>query len=717
MRRGDSYPFGALVGQDGLKRALLLGAVDPSLGGVLIRGEKGTAKSTAARALAALLPPLRVAAGCEYRCDPDRPWPDCPHCAEVEGDRPSAEIPAPHVDLPLGATEDRVLGTLDLERMLKDGRSTLKPGLLAEAHRGVLYVDEVNLLADHLVDALLDVAVSGINSVQRDGVAARHPARFLLVGSMNAEEGELRPQLLDRFGLAVEVAAPNEPNLRAEVVRRRLAFEADPAGFAARWAAEDQELGGRVARARAALPGVAVPDGLLTAITRLCVEAGVDGLRADIALYKAARALAALDGRPAARRDDVRDAAELVLPHRRRRQPFQPPGMDPAEIDRLLGPDEPDETNPTPPGRGEANESGEPGPGKNEPNGSGDPPARQNEPNTSGAPGSEREESASPPAGKNEPNGSTTTPPRPNEPDDEPGPTSAPNEPTQGRSGRPDRVLAPGSSGEMPRPAVDPATRVAPGVTPGRHAVRAVAERGVAVRPIRDESPRELAVNATVRSAILRHDPANGMPAIEKGDLHGIERRAEAQALVLFVVDTSGSMGARRRTEAVKAAALDLLGEAYRRRDRVAVVTARGPRAEVALEPTRGVDRAESALRQLPTGGRTPLAHALTLAAELAAAEGRSGPTLAVILTDGRANVPLPGTEGDPWAQALRAASGLAATGTSAVVFDTEEGFGRAGRAAELAAALGADHLPLARFGADEVRGRLDLDPIEGGPR
>lgn len=679
------YPFAALVGQDALKRALLLGAVDPSLGGVLIRGEKGTAKSTAARALADLLPPLRVAVGCPHRCDPGRPWPECPACAEAGADRPTAEVPAPHVDLPLGATEDRVLGTLDLERVLKDGRATLRPGLLAEAHRGVLYVDEVNLLADHLVDALLDAAASGVNAVQRDGVAARHPARFLLVGSMNAEEGELRPQLLDRFGLAVEVAAPAEPGLRAEVVRRRLAFEADPAGFAARWAAEGRALGERVARARAALADVAMPDGLLSALTGLCIAAGVDGLRADIALYKAARALAALDGRAAVRRDDLRAAAEFVLPHRRRRQPFQPPGMDPGELDRLLGPD-PDDA------------------GRNEPN-QPPPPAARNEPNPD-----------QPAPRRNEPNDADPESPQPDPPAATPDPTPGQNEPNEAERGRPDQVLAPGAALEMPDTPIDPTTRLPMPPAQGRHAVRAASGRGAYVRPVADEAPRELAVDATLRSAIVRHGATDGAPpGIERGDLHGRERRAEARALVLFVVDTSGSMGARRRTEAVKAAVVDLLGAAYRRRDRVAVVTARGPRAELALAPTRGVEQAEAALRQLPTGGRTPLAHALTLAAEVAGAARRDGPTLVVVLTDGRANVPLPDTLGDPWGQALAAAAALAATGASAVVFDTEEGFGRAGRAAVLAGVLGANHLPLARFSAAEVRDRLDPAATEGG--
>src|SRR3954447_560123 len=275
------YPFAALVGQDLLKTALLLNAVNPGIGGVLVRGEKGTAKSTAARALAALLPPLRTVPGCPFNCDPEAPWAGCPHCG-ASAERQAAETAVPFVDLPLGATEDRVLGTLDFERALREGRRALQPGLLARAHRGILYIDEVNLLPDHLVDVLLDAAAAGVNTVQREGVSVSHPARFLLIGTMNPEEGDLRPQLLDRFGLVVEVTGPREPELRAEVVRRRLEFEADPQGFLARWEGEQRALRARLADARTRLGQVVFPEGLATLINRLCCELEVEGLRADL---------------------------------------------------------------------------------------------------------------------------------------------------------------------------------------------------------------------------------------------------------------------------------------------------------------------------------------------------------------------------------------------------------------------------------------------------
>ena len=339
------YPFSALVGQEPLKTALLLNAVYPGVGGVLVRGEKGTAKSTAARALRGLLPPLRVVEGCPFRCDPAAPWPECPHCTAA-GERREGDAPAPFVDLPLGATEDRVLGTLDFERALREGRRAFQPGLLAAAHRGILYIDEVNLLADHLVDMLLDAAALGVNTVQREGVSAAHPARFLLIGTMNREEGDLRPQLLDRFGLMVEVVGPRDPAVRAEVVRRRLAYEADPVAFAARWQADQEALRRRIVEARDRLPGVVLDDAMLALITRLCCEFEVDGLRADIVFHKAARALAALDGRTAVIPDDVKAAAELVLPHRQRRRPFEQPHLDQdkleASLSRLQQPSEPE---------------------------------------------------------------------------------------------------------------------------------------------------------------------------------------------------------------------------------------------------------------------------------------------------------------------------------------------------------------------------------------
>ncbi|HTU19877.1 MAG TPA: putative cobaltochelatase [Gemmataceae bacterium] len=639
------YPFAALVGQEQLKTALLLIAVHPRIGGVLVRGEKGTAKSTAARALAALLPSQRFVSGCPFHCDPDAPWPECPHCSCL-AERSPIEMPVPFVDLPLGATEDRVLGTLDFERALREGRRSFQPGLLAAAHRGILYVDEVNLLADHLVDVLLDAAAMGVNTVQREGVALRHPARFLLIGTMNPEEGNLRPQLLDRFGLAVNVAGSRDPDQRAEVVRRRLAFEADPVAFAGRWLEEQNALRQRILAARTLLPQAVLEDGLLTFITRLCCELDVDGLRADIVLHKTACALAALDGRTRAGLEDVRSAAELVLSHRQRRGPLERPERDREQLDDLFSKMKAE-------------------------------PSRDHPGAASGA-------------------------------------ASAPRAPLpDGRgSDSSSQVFAPAPETNIRRIEVTAAATMQ--CEPGRRNRSVRQKHGPYVRAVPDEAPAELAVDATLRAAALHGLQAGGGVRIELADLHRKERGGRAGTLILFVVDASGSMAARQRMESVKGAVLALLRSAYELRDEVAVIAFRGPCAEVLLPSTRGIDIAEETLRVLPTGGRTPLAHALVLAREAIQQGQRSAPdrpVLLVLLSDGKANVALPELPGDPWQQALQAAADLNGEGIAALVLDSDAGYVRLGRARQLAEALGAEYLPLEELSAEtlllKVRQRL----------
>ncbi|NVI87711.1 ATP-binding protein, partial [Actinomadura sp. BRA 177] len=335
------YPFSAVVGLGDLKLALLLNAVSPRVGGVLVRGEKGTAKSTVVRALAAQLPAVEVVPGCRFACDPAAPDPSCPDGPHEPGG-PAERRPSALVELPVGASEDRLAGSLDVERALTEGVKAFEPGLLAAAHRGVLYVDEVNLLHDHLVDLLLDAAALGTCYVERESLSIRHAARFLLVGTMNPEEGELRPQLLDRFGLTVEVRASREPKERAEVVRRRLAFEADPDAFAARWAGAEADLAERISAARERLGGVRLPDARLEQIATVCAGFEVDGLRADLVTANAALAHAAWQGRDEVTGEDVRAAARLSLPHRRRRDPFDAPGLDESLLDELLDNASPD---------------------------------------------------------------------------------------------------------------------------------------------------------------------------------------------------------------------------------------------------------------------------------------------------------------------------------------------------------------------------------------
>jgi magnesium chelatase subunit I len=333
-----AYPFSAIVGQDEMKLALLLAATDPGVGGVMVFGDRGTGKSTAVRALAALLPSITAVKGCMFHCDPKadagRCTDDCGR-AHAKGEDAVEQIATPVVDLPLGATEDRVLGALDLERALTRGEKRFEPGLLARAHRGFLYIDEVNLLEDYLVDLLIDVAASGENVVEREGLSVRHPARFVLIGSGNPEEGELRPQLLDRFGLSVEVKTPTHLADRIEVVRRRDAFDRDPAGFSATWKKADADVREQVLAAKAALGLVQVSDDVLEAASRLCMAIGADGLRGELTILRAARALAALKGDPAVSEQHVRDIAPMALRHRLRRNPLDQSGST-ARIERAM---------------------------------------------------------------------------------------------------------------------------------------------------------------------------------------------------------------------------------------------------------------------------------------------------------------------------------------------------------------------------------------------
>lgn len=313
-----TFPFSAIVGQDELRLALKLAVIDPSIGGVLVFGDRGTGKSTAVRALAGLLPKMRVVTGCPYQCDPASDPSQCPWCSNA-GQRSASEAPVPVVDLPLGVTEDRVVGALDLEAALTRGERRFSPGLLARAHRGFLYIDEVNLLADHVVDLLLDVAASGENVVEREGVSVRHPARFVLIGSGNPEEGELRPQLLDRFGLSLEVKTPTELPVRVEVVKRRTAFERDPQAFLSQYAADERALTTQLEDARRRLREVVVSDAVVERASALCLALGTDGLRGELTLVRAARAAAALEGAREVSDKHLKPVAPLALRHRLRR--------------------------------------------------------------------------------------------------------------------------------------------------------------------------------------------------------------------------------------------------------------------------------------------------------------------------------------------------------------------------------------------------------------
>jgi Mg-chelatase subunit ChlI len=333
------YPFSALVGQERLKRALVLNAINPRIGGVLIRGEKGTAKSTAVRGLARLLPHIAVVADCPYSCPPGQPGLMCASCRaryNAGEDMPESERATRLVELPVAASEDRVVGSLDLEHALTEGQRRFEPGLLAQANRGLLYVDEVNLLDDHLVDVLLDAAAMGVNTVEREGISVSHPARFILVGTMNPEEGELRPQLLDRFGLVVEITGIGDVAGRIAVIERRMAYDTGAEQFTEQWKDEEGQLAQRIIAARALLPAVQIVRNDMTAVAALVLELGVDGHRADLAILETARTHAAWAGRVALTLDDIRLAAELALPHRMRRQPFTEVKLDEGRMNAIL---------------------------------------------------------------------------------------------------------------------------------------------------------------------------------------------------------------------------------------------------------------------------------------------------------------------------------------------------------------------------------------------
>ncbi|MGW0814986.1 putative cobaltochelatase [Streptomyces viridiviolaceus] len=654
------FPFTAVVGQDDLRLALLLNAVSPAVGGVLVRGEKGTAKSTAVRALSALMPEVDVVSGCRFSCAPASPDPGCPDGPHVTGAFETR--PARMVELPVGASEDRLVGALDIERALAEGVKAFEPGLLADAHRGILYVDEVNLLHDHLVDLLLDAAAMGASYVEREGVSVRHAARFLLVGTMNPEEGELRPQLLDRFGLTVEVAASREPDQRVEVVRRRLAYDDDPAGFAARWAGEEAAVRARIAAARELLPRVRLGDGALRQIAATCAAFEVDGMRADIVMARTATALAAWAGRTDVLAEDVRQAALLALPHRRRRNPFDAPGLDEDKLDETLEQFSGD-------GDGEGGDDDDPDPGPDGPGGGGGEPA----------PGI-------PPQG---------------------GDTGA--RPEAGQGGGPE----PSGAGEQSAvSAAEPfRTKVlsVPGIGEGAagRRSRARTEHGRTTGARRPKGAlTKLHLAATVQAA-APHQRARGRSGpglvIRRDDLRQATREGREGNLVLFVVDASGSMAARQRMSAVKGAVLSLLLDAYQRRDKVGLVTFRGSAADVALPPTSSVDAAAARLESLPTGGRTPLAAGLLKAHEVLRVERLRDPArraLVVVVTDGRA------TGGpEPVALAGRAARLFAAEGTASVVVDCESGPVRLGLAAQLAGELGGTAVTLDELRADSIAG------------
>ena len=628
-----------------MKLALILNAINPAIGGVLIRGEKGTAKSTAARSLAALLPQIEVVTGCSYSCEPDAPFAGCDFCAV--GQRRAVERRVRLVELPVSATEEAVVGTLDIEAAIREGNRRFEPGLLASAHRGILYIDEVNLLNDHVVDVLLDSAAMGRNFVEREGISFSHPAQFLLIGTMNPEEGDLRPQFIDRFGLAVEIDHIRDAERRADVIRRRIAYESDPGAFQGGWFDVEATERKRIADAKDLLPSVTVEDGILTFIARLCAEHEVDGLRADIVIYKAAQTLAAYEGRTSVITDDVLRVAEMALMHRMRRQPFDDPDMNSERLQEMAQ-DILSQSQHT----------------RESDIGNGAPPEEP-----------QRDEEL--------------------------------------QSSADEDVFGTGESFQVKPLNLDALDRRAR-ASHGRRTVSRVRDhRGRYVgAALPDGKVTDLAVDATVRAAspfqVRRSAYTDGSLAlnVEHWDLRQKIRESRVGNLVVFLVDSSGSMGARQRMVAAKGAVISLLLDAYQRRDRVAMIAFRGTQSEVVLPPTGSPKLAQQRLDNLPTGGRTPLAQALADAHRLIRQQRQRSPDtppLLTVVSDCRANVGMFGS-GDPYDDALRICEDLRQDKVQAIALDPAPRSNRFGLVERVADALGGEYIPLNELRADAIR-------------
>jgi magnesium chelatase subunit D len=665
------YPFSALVGQVRLKQALILNAINPRVGGVLIRGEKGTAKSTAVRALARLLPPIEVVADDPFNSHPATPSlmsDDCRRRFEAGERLPVVQRPTPLIELPVSASEDRVVGALDLEHALTEGQRRFEPGLLAQANRGILYVDEVNLLDDHLVDLLLDAAAMGVNTVEREGISVSHPSRFLLVGTMNPEEGELRPQLLDRFGLVVEITGLSGVGDRVAVMERRLAYEADPEAFVAQWREQDQATAQQIVGARELLPSVRISTRDMAAIANLVLELGVDGHRADLAILETARTHAALNGRTQIAAQDIRVAAELALPHRMRRQPFVEVKVDEQRIGEILERHESDEG---------GNDSGE-----------SEKKKADLEPELSSETQPAEGASAAPTASSAGNDQQTGAQP-----------------PSQDKQLLADDIF-------RVRKIESQADRQQRRAAGKRSRTRTKRKQGryISSRPA-GQQVEDLALDATIRAAApfqaerKRQNPhLHRAVQLRRVDFRRKVRVRRTRNAVCFVVDASWSMAAEERMRATKAAVLSLLRDAYQRRDQVGLVSFQRDYARVLLPLTSSVELAQKRLQTMPTGGKTPLSRGLLLGYEVLERARRQDPEvlpLMVLLTDAQANVSM--TNMPPQQESYRIAEFIAERQMRAVVIDTEHVAFERGLARQLAQYLKGSYYRLDDLGTDAL--------------
>ena len=658
------FPFTAIVGQDKMRLALLMNAISPQIGGVLIRGERGTAKSTAARALAALLPEIRVVAGCPFNCDPHHPETLCDNCHErlAQGEAlPVTTRRTRFVDLPVSATEDRIVGTLDIELAIKKGERHFEPGVLAAANRGLLYVDEVNLLDDHVVDLLLDSAAMGVNVVEREGISFSHPAQFILVGTMNPEEGDLRPQLLDRFALCVDIRGIADRDSRVRILERRVQFESDPEGFCEEWEPYEWQLTQEITRARESLPSVTYAQIDLYQIAELTTSFQVDGHRADIVILKTALAHAAYHNRQKIAVQDIVAAAELTLPHRLKSRPFEDTELQTRSLEDQL-----EQVRSELAGSAPVEDDGAGGP-------STETAVKKNDLSATDTTVTSMSSGGTPLRGHH---------------------VSAP--PLEAIRGQ--EVPVPIGPQFKPRRLQTPLDRLTRRTAGRRSSTRTNRKRGryIQARPAHERSD-DIAFDATIRAAapyqLRRQSSQNGSTAfsIHKSDLHRKVRVRRAANLILFVVDASWSMAAAERMAATKGAIMSLLRDAYQHRDQVGLVVFQKDRARLALRPTSSVDLAEGALKEIPVGGKTPLSSGLLLAYRVISRELRLNPDtmpLLILLTDGAGNVAM--TDLTPREEALRTARLLRRKQIRSIVINMEHPSFDRGLAQELADALDA---------------------------
>jgi magnesium chelatase subunit D len=688
-----TLPFSAIVAQDTMKRALLLNAIHPEIGGVLIRGQRGTAKSTAVRGLARLLPDYEAVEGCCYRCDPVTRGTWCTDCRRraQDGPLPVTRVSMRIVDLPINASEDRLVGTIDLESAIRSGTRRFEPGVLAEANRNLLYVDEVNLLDDHLVDVLLDAAAMGVNVVERESISVTHPARFILVGTMNPEEGELRPQLLDRFGLCVDVTGVMDINQRVRIIEDEQAFLSDPVSFQEAAVPAEEQLRQDLQAARARLKSVVLRDDIRALIARLCLDEAVAGHRADLVVAHTARAICAMRAGAAAELRDVLEALELGLAHRRR--DVRAERLQPAQDLATRATQELIEIQSRASLEKSEGSKGEAG-------------AAQ------GAAGSDAKE------------GWTATEPRETQPADAADPEA-------------ERVI------ELKTFAVKkfdlPRERKARRASGKRSSSQSETKRGRYVRSTQVEKTTDVAFDATLRAAAphqirrrtAAHQSETAHPGgtalrLERHDLRQKVRERKTGNLIVFVVDASASMDAEQRMIATKGAILSLLRDAYVRRDKVALVAFSGRNARIVLRPTSSVDLAERRLERLTVGGTTPLTHGLITALKLVKTERLRDPAvypLLVLISDGRGNISLFGEE--PLVEAQRAAGQIRTEGVRAMVIDStrdprQRGREGVGRVASLYGAYAfnvcgdlAERLGGRYYGLYDLSQRSIMDSIE----